>query len=217
MPVVDLSISKKEQEKIKLEGINNKIRDEIVEYTKNFKISWLNLGRHLYTVWQDKLYHGWGFEKFEDYTEKELGLKRSICLKLLKAYLFIETDEPLYLEKDFSQNREAVKVPGYEEVGVLRLAKAKKEILAQDYAKLRHEAFEKGAVAADLRRDLTAIMKERKPVDPEEERELRNEQAIKKLITAMESFKKDMESLKLIPVEIIEEVKILKGKLQSQI
>ena len=217
MPVVDLSISKKEQEKIKLEGINNKIRDEIVEYTKNFKISWLNLGRHLYAVWQDKLYHGWGFEKFEDYTEKELGLKRSICLKLLKAYLFIETDEPLYLEKDFSQNREAVKVPGYEEVGVLRLAKAKKEILAQDYAKLRHDAFEKGAVAADLRRDLTAIMKERKPVDPEEERELRNEQAIKKLITAMDSFKKDMEALKLIPAEIIEEIKTLKGKLQSQI
>lgn len=217
MSVVDLAISKKEQEKIKLEGINNKIRDEIIEYTKNFKIAWLNLGRHLYAVWQDKLYHGWGFEKFEDYTQKELGLKKSICLKLLKAYLFVETDEPLYLEKDFSQNREAVKVPGYEEMGVLRLAKAKKEILAQDYAKLRHEAFEKGAAAADLRKDLTAIIKERKPVDPEEERELRNEQAIKKLITAIESFKKDMESLKLIPAEIIEEVKTLKGKLQSQI
>lgn len=217
MTVVELAISKKEQENIKLDGINNKIRDEIVEYTKDFKISWLNLGRHLYAVWQDKLFYGWGFEKFEDYTEKELGLKKSICLKLLKAYLFIETDEPLYLEKDFSQNREAVKVPGYEEVGVLRLAKAKKEILADDYAKLRHEAFEKGAVAADLRKDLTAIMKERKPVNPEEEREIRNEMAIKKLLTAIENFKRDMEVLKLIPANLLEEIQAWKGKLEKVI
>lgn len=217
MSVVDLSISRKEEAEIKLETVSSRIRGEILDYTKNFKIAWLNLGRHLYAVYQDKMYFEWGYQKFEEYTEKELGLKKSICLKLLKAYLFIETDEPVYLEKDFAQNREPFKVPGYEEVDVLRLARGKKELLAQDYAKLRGDIFERGLSAAAARKDLTALMKERKPVDPEEEREQRSAQAIKKFITAVETFKKDMETLKLIPGDLIEEVKVLKRKLERVI
>ncbi len=217
MAVVDLSISKKKEEENKLEFINDTLREEVLEYSKNFKISWLNLGRHLYAIWQDKLYHSWGYEKFEDYTEKEVGIKKSLCLKLLKAYLFVEQDEPAYLEKNFSQIRKAVNVPGYDAVDVLRLAKSKKELLADDYAKLRGDVFERGVEASEARKDLTAMMKERKPVDPEEEREQRNQTAIKKLIGAIEAFKKDMEVLKLIPGNIIEEVKELKGKLEGQI
>jgi len=217
MTVVDLSISKKKEEENKLEFINDTLREETLDYAKNFKTSWLNLGRHLYAIWQDKLYHTWGYEKFEDYTEKEVGIKKSLCLKLLKAYLFVEQDEPVYLEKNFSQVRKAVNVPGYDAVDVLRLAKSKKDLLADDYAKLRGDVFERGIDAKEVRKDLTAMMKERKLIDPEEEREQRNEAAIKKLIGAMEIFKKDMEALKLIPGDLIEEVKQLKEKLAGQV
>jgi len=217
MSVVDLSISKKKEEENKLEAINDSIREEILAYSKDFKTSWLNLGRHLYAVWQDKLYHAWGYDKFEDYTEKELGIKKSLCLKLLKTYLFIEQDEPLYLEKDFGQEREAINVPGYDAMDALRLAKSKKELLAEDYAKLRSDVFDKGVDASVVRKDLASLMKERKPVDPEEERDRRNEAAIKKFINAIELFKKDMESLKLIPDNLVEQAKELKGQLEGQI
>ncbi len=217
MPVVDLSISKKEEEKNKLETINDTVREEILEYAKDFKTSWIQLGRHLYAVWQDKLYHAWGHNKFEDYTEKEVGIKKSLCLKLLKAYLFIEQDEPVYLKKNFSQSREAINVPNYDAVDVLRLAKSKKELLSEDYAKLRRDVFDKGNDASEVRKDLTAMMKERKPVDPEKEREQRNEASIKKFINSIKLFHADMEALKLLPSNLIEEAKGLKEKLEGQI
>ncbi len=217
MSVVELSISKKKEEENKLETINDTLREEIHVYAKDFKTSWLNLGRHLYAVWQDKLFHAWGHDKFEDFTEKEVGIKKSLCLKLLKAYLFVEQDEPAYLSKEFGQDRETINIPGYDAVDALRLAKSKKDITAEDYAKLRSDVFTRGVDAGEVRKELTAMMKERKHVDPEEERENRHEAAVKKFISAIESFKKDMEALKLIPADLINEAKNLKGKLEGQI
>ena len=43
------------------------LRAHIAQHAKDFKLSWVQLGQGLYSVWRDKLYHSWGFEKFEDY------------------------------------------------------------------------------------------------------------------------------------------------------
>ncbi|MCK5082429.1 MAG: hypothetical protein KAR31_05940, partial [Candidatus Omnitrophica bacterium] len=66
-------------------------------------------------------------------------------------------------------------------------------------------------------KDLVAMMKERKPIDPEEERDKRNEASIRKLYNALDSFKKDMEVLKLIPDNIINEANDLMSKLEGQL
>ena len=193
------------------------LRSQILDYSKDFKTSWVNLGQALYSVWRDKLYCAWGYDKFEYYTEQEVGLHKQTSLKLLKTYFFVESEEPAYLKKEFSQTREAVQVPGYEAVNVLRLAKQKKELHKDDYVKLRKDVFDKGKDASVIRKDLTTLMKERKPVDPEEEREKRNEAAIRKLYDALNSFKKDMEVLKLIPDNIIKDADDLMDKLESQL
>jgi hypothetical protein len=195
--------------------VTDKIREEILQYSKSFKRSWIQLGRHLYAVYQDKMYESWGFKKFEDYTSEEIGIQKTTCLKLLKNYLFIEQDEPAYLDKAFGEDRDAVNVPGYDLIDVLRLAKQKKELLADDYRKLKTDVFDKGKEASEVRQELTAIMKERKPVDPEEERDLRNEAAIKKLINSILAFQKDMTVLKLLPDDISEEALRLKKRLEE--
>jgi len=207
-----------------LETLNNKadvtselLRGQILDHSKSFKTSWVNLGQALYSVWRDKLYHVWGYDKFEHYTEREVGLQKQMSLKLLKTYLFLEQEEPSYLGKEFSETREASQVPGYEAVNILRLAKQKKELLRDDYIKLRKDVFDKGKDAAVVRKDLAAIMRERKPIDPEEERDKRNEAAIKKLYNALDSFKKDMEVLKLIPDNIVGEAEELMTKLKEQL
>ena len=92
----------------------------------------------------------------------------------------------------------------------------KKELLKDDYIKLKKAVFDKGKDASTVRQDLTAIMKERKPVDPEEERDKRNEAAIRKLYNALDAFKKDMEVLKLLPGDIVEEAQGLMSKLEGQ-
>jgi hypothetical protein len=136
---------------------------------------------------------------------------------LLKTYFFVEQEEPEYLKKEFSEAREAVRVPGYEAVNVLRLAKQSKGLMRDDYVKLKKDIFDKGKDASLARKDLTAIMKERKQVDPEEERDKRSEAAIRKLYHALESFRKDMAVLKLIPDNIIDEAEGLMNKLEAQL
>ena len=147
------------------------LRAHIARYAKDFKLSWVQLGQGLYSVWRDKLYQSWGFEKFEDYVVRELGLKKPLALKLVKTYFFVEQDEPVYLKKEFAEARETAVIPGYESLDVLRLARAHKELTREDYTKLRKDIFEKGKEASLVRKDLIAIIKERKPVDPHQARE----------------------------------------------
>ena len=88
-------------------------------------------------------------------------------------------------------------IPGYESLDVLALARSRKELTREDYTKLRKDIFEKGKEASLVRKDLTAIIKERKKIDPEQAREARHEQSVRRLVAALRSFKKDMETLKL--------------------
>lgn len=196
---------------------SDKIRENLLEYSKTFKTSWVNLGQSLYPVWKDKMFYSWGFDKFEYYVERELGIQKPTALKLLKTYFFVEQQEPEYLSGDFSQTREAAKVPDYDAVNVLRLARQKKELKADDYRQLREAVFEKGKGAPLARKDLTAIMKERKQVDPEEERQKRSVTSIKQFATAIRLFSREMETLKLVSPDLVEEAKGLLQKLEKEV
>ena len=193
------------------------LRDELIKGARDFKTSWVELGQNLFTAWRDKLYHTWGFEKFEDYTEQELGLTKSLSLKLLKTYFFLEDEEPQYLKESFAKERGPEVIPSYEAVNVVRLAKRNKELTKADYLKIKKDVFENGKDVGEVRKDLTALMKERKPVDPEEDREERNVQTVRKFLSAIRTFKKDAQTLKLLPQDLIEEAEDLMKKLQDEI
>ncbi len=201
---------------MKMTDQSEALRVHLAQHAKDFKLSWIKLGQGLYSVWRDKLYHSWDFEKFEDYVVRELGLKKPLALKLVKTYFFVEQDEPVYLKKEFAETRETSKVPGFEGLDVLRLARGKKELTREDYTKLRKDIFEKGREASLVRKDLTTIIKERKQVDPEQAREDRLTTSVRRLMAALRSFKKDMETLKLAEPDIIEEAEELLKRLESQ-
>lgn len=199
----------------KMDIVTDNIREKILDQAKFFKTSWIELGRSLFAAWQDKMYKGWGYQRFEDYIKKEVGLNKELSMRLLKTYYFIEQEEPQYLKENFAESREAPTVPGYEAINVLRLAKQKKEVTKEDYASLRKSVFDKGHDAAAVRQDLTAIIKERKEVDPEEEREERSQQAVRKLILSLKLFEKDMHTLKLVPEDVREDAKGLLERLEK--
>jgi hypothetical protein len=211
-----MQFSQQPMEKKKTDISAEALRLELAEYAKDFKVSWVHLGQGLYSVHRDKLYHAWGFEKFEDYVIRELGLKKPLALKLVKTYFFVEQEEPAYLKKEFSEAREASVVPNYEGLDVLRLARRRNEITKDDYAKLRKDIFDKGRDASLVKKDLTAIIKERKQVDPDEEREKRNQASIKKFLGALKIFTHDMGSLKLVEADIVEEAEGLLKKLEDK-
>jgi len=197
--------------------VSSELRYQVLKITKEYKVSWVNLGRYLYSIWEGKLFQLWGYEKFEHYLEKELGLNKQLSMKLLKTYNFVEENEPSYLKDDYALSKETHVIPDCEGVNVLRLAKGKKDLLNEDYRKLKKDIFEKGKDSSVVRKELTVMMKERKVVDPEEERNLRHEAAIKKLINSLNMFKKDMDTLKLISPDIIQEAEGLFKKLKKAI
>jgi hypothetical protein len=205
----------KQTERPKGPASADRIREVLVTHAKNFKVSWVNLGQALYPVWKDKLFYGWGFDKFEYYTERELGIQKPTAIKLLKTYFFLEQDEPAYLTREFPETRKAAQVPDCDAVNVLRLARQKRELNREDYQQIKKAAFDQGKDASGLRKDLTQLMKERKPVDPDEERQKRSAQSLQRMLTALKNFKKDMETLKIAPADIMKEADDFMERLQK--
>ncbi|MBF0486342.1 MAG: hypothetical protein HQL16_07515 [Candidatus Omnitrophica bacterium] len=216
-----MSIIDQEERISKLKKLDNptskELRERVQEGAKEFKTSWLKLAQALYVISRDKLYEYWGYEKFEHYVEREVGMKKAMAVKLIKTYAFVEQQEPEYIKTEYCEDREANAVPELDAISVLRLAKGKKEITKQDYQELRKQVFDKARSAALVRKDLTAIIKERKHLDPDEEREQRNAAALRRFLNALRSFKHDMDALKLVRADIVKKAEELFKELEAEV
>lgn len=195
----------------------NSLRYQILKSAKSFKTSWIELGRALYTVWKDKLYKEWGYGSIEAYTSKEIGIRKQTAMKLLRSYYFLEKEEPDYLRGDYCESHDAALVPSYESIDVLRQAKNKKEIEASDYANLKKEIFEKGKDAREVKKGLTAFIRERKELASDEAREGKKFTVLKRFLSALKSLKRELEISKLASFQIVKEADNLIKKIESEI
>ena len=216
-----MSVIDQEERISKLKKMDNptskELRVRAAGGTKDFKASWVALAQVLHSIWQDKLYEYWGYEKFEQYAERELGIKKPMALKLVKTYQFVEQQEPAYLKSEYMEAHEPSALPELDAINVLRLARNRKELTKQDLSELRKQVFDKGCNAALVRKDLTSMIKERKQVDPAEERELRNIASLRRFLNSIRSFKKDAETLKMVKADVMKKTDELFRELESQL
>jgi len=192
-------------------------RHHVLESAKNFKTSWVALGRALYTVWKDKLYKDWGYNTIEGYSAKEIGIRKLTAMKLLRSYYFLEKEEPQYLSQDYSQGASAAAVPTYESIDLLRKAKNNKSLDNQDYTNLKKDIFEKGKDAQVIRKDLTALIRQRKEIDPEEEKQKTRIITVKRFLGTLKLMKREIEVSKSLPVSLLKETESLIRKLEAEI
>jgi len=195
----------------------NSLRYHVLESAKNFKTSWIELGRSLYSVWKDKLYKDWGFATFDSYTAKEIGIKKPTAMKLLRSYYFLEKEEPAYLRDDYKEEADTAKLPGYEAVDLLRKAKDKKTLDAQDYSQLKKEIFEDGKDIQAVKRDLTSLIRQREELEPEEAYQKRRRATLRRFIGSLKALKQEAEISKLLPAQLIKEAQELIKKIEEQI
>ncbi|MFA5089834.1 MAG: hypothetical protein WC510_02215 [Candidatus Omnitrophota bacterium] len=202
----------------KMQGLDeSSLRYRILENTKSFKTSWIALGQALYSVWKDKIYRQWGYQAFDAYTSREIGIKKHTAMKLLRSYYFLEKEEPGYLRPDYIESAPASSVPGYDSIDVLRLVKNKKVLDEGDYARFKKEIFENGKDASGVRKDLVALIREREEVDPGEAAQKRREAILRRFLSTLKSLKKEIEIARLLPVSIINEAEELIERLESEI
>ena len=193
------------------------LRYHVLDSAKNFKTSWIELGRALYSVWKDKLYKDWGFSTFDVYSAKEIGIRKQTAMKLLKSYYFLEKEEPSMLKENLLESSQPANLPSYESVDVLRQAKNKKSLDQEDYANLKKEIFENGKDAREVKKDLTAMIRQREELEPEEAQEKKRLSVVRRLVGSLRSIKQEAEVLKLLPSPILKEISSLIQKLESEI
>jgi len=193
-------------------------REHVLVCAKQFKTSWVELGRALYAVWKDKLYRGWGYGDFDAYTSKEIGIKKNTSMKLLKSYYFLEKEEPQFLSQyqNSAEQGEQAKLPGLESIDLLRKAKEGKQLDSDDYQNLK-EAVLKGKEDGEVKKELTSMIRQREELDPEEAWERKRGTVIKRFVSTLRSLNEELKSSKIVSAQLIKEAEALLRKLESEI
>lgn len=200
----------------KMEGLDaGSLRYHILESAKNFKSSWIELGRSLYSVWKDKMYKEWGYVNFDVYVSREIGIRKQTAMKLLKSYYFLEKEEPQYLKTDYAGSAAAAQIPSYESVDILRQAKNKKALDEDDYNNLKKEIFEKGKDAQELKKNLGVIIRQRQELEPEEAQEKRKLATLRRLLGQLRMLKQEAQLLKMLPMPLIKELEEMIKKIEG--
>ena len=193
------------------------LRQHILQNAKDFKTSWIELGRALYTVSRDKLYKEWGYSTLDAYTTKEIGIRKQTAMKLLRSYYFLEKEEPEYLKNDYADSTDTALVPSYESIDVLRQAKNKKDLDKSDYQQIKKEIFEKGKDAREVKKDLTALIRQRKELDPEEAHAAKRLSVLKRFLGSLKGIKRELETAKLGSSALIKDADSLIKKIEAEI
>jgi len=191
----------------KMENLDiHSLRYHILENAKNFKCSWIELGRSLYSVWKDKMYKEWGYVSFDIYVSREVGIRKQTAMKLLKSYYFLEKEEPQYLKNEYAASTQPANLPSYESVNILRQAKNNKGLDEDDYTNLKKDIFEKGRDAQELKKNLGLIIRQRQESDPEAAQEKKRYSVLKRLLGQLRLLKQEVAVLKLLSVPLIKDL-----------
>jgi hypothetical protein len=193
------------------------MRYRVLQNAKAFKTSWIELGQSLYAVWKDKLYKEWGYNQFDTFTSREIGIRKKTALKLLKSYYFLEREEPQYLTEEHQRSADVGSVPTYEAVDALRQASKNKEIDKTDYVTIRKDVLERGKDVREVKKDLTALIKQREELQPEEARQKRRTAVLKRFVSLLRSVTEEAKVSKLLPVSVIKDADQLIGKLENEV
>lgn len=193
------------------------LRHQILKSAKEFKTSWVELGRALYSAWKDKMYKSWGYVTFDAYTAKEIGIRKATALKLLKSYYFLEKEHSTYLDDEYVESSEAARVPPVESIDLLRRAREGKKVDEEEYATLKASVFEKGKEPSDVKRELTQMLKQREELQPEEAFRRKQRAALKRLLGALRSLHREAEVSKLLSAPLLKEIAGLVKRIEAEL
>jgi len=139
----------------KLENIDPaSTRGRVLVALRNFRTSWIVLGRHLRDVAYGGDYREWGYGDYDEYCARELGLKRPTVRKLLLSYQYMQARAPERLEQ---AEENGADVPDYRTLAELETARTCND-LDEDALERVHEKVMAGELDdRDARAELKKI------------------------------------------------------------
>ena len=202
----------------KMEEIDQEsLRYQTLQSARRFKTSWIELGQYLQTVWRDKHYKSWGYSSFESYCSREIAIKHSTALKLLRSYYFLEREEPSFLKTRLDDTEKVVKLPSCDSVDILRLAKDKKGLAEKDYKTLRYKVLDKGEEAKEVRSELKSILDSYPEADSEEGKRKKQQVTVKRLLGTLKNLRAEIEDSGIVSKKLAREIDQLIAKVESEL
>ena len=201
----------------KMLGLDEKsLRYQTLQSAKRFKTTWVELGHYLQTVWRGKHYKSWGYVSFESYCRKEIGIRTSTALKLLRSYYFLEREEPTFLKTKLIDSNKIIELPSVDSVDILRLVRDKKGLDEEDYKILRHSVLDKGEEPKEIRSKLRSILESYAESDPEEKQKKKYRATINRFLSTLRNLKREIEHSAMLSKRIVGEVDRLIAKIEAE-
>ncbi|MCF7908271.1 MAG: hypothetical protein K9L86_05330 [Candidatus Omnitrophica bacterium] len=192
----------------------DEVRAQVVRATRDFKNSWKSLAKVLHIVWEEKLYRNWGYEKFDQFTEKEVHVRKHTAMKLIRSYAFLEKEEPLYLKDSRAEDEPNKVTPSFDVVNALQ--RARKTLSDDDYRKVKSDLLDKGKHLGEVKKDLTQMIRQRREdIDPEKERTRSGRVAIMRFISDLKRVRREIETLSVLPEDIANDINKLLAKVEA--
>jgi len=198
------------------EILTETLREKTLEAAKQHKLSWVQLGQYLYTVYKDKHYKNWGYLSFETYCGKELRIKQTTASKLLKSYYFLEKSKPDLIKLSSDQNT-SKQAPNFESVNMFRLAQNNKKLTSQDVREIEKAVFEQEKEPKEVRAQMKKLLSERDDRNPKEIKQERRNSTIKRLISTLANAEKELKNGNLLPGYLLDQIGDLVVKLEDQL
>ncbi len=147
------------------------LRHQVMLALRQFRASWIELGRLLNDVVYGGDYKEWGYDDFEVYCARELGLKKPTVQKLMISYNYMKKYESKRLH-DFEDDKEKAAVsgiPDFQTVELLDRVRRREEMPEEKMEELHRKAFESDAEDPEIRREIRQYLR---PQSTESEMEM---------------------------------------------
>jgi hypothetical protein len=181
------------------------LRYETLQSARQFKTSWIELGQYLQTIWREKHFKSWGYASFETYCAKEIAVKHTTALKLLRSYYFLEREEPSFLKTQLHDSDKVVALPSVDSVDILRLAKDKKGLEGEDYKTLRYRVLDRGEEPKEVRSKLRSMLESHAAVSPEDEQR-KHTAAINRFLGTLRNLRKEIACSNIVSQKRVREI-----------
>ena len=129
----------------RLAGLDPKsLRAEVLRALRRFRAGWIDLGRMLNQIAYGGDFKDWGYEEFDIYCARELGLKNPTVQKLMLSYNYMKTNEPQRLRafENAAPDAPTPTIPDYQTVALLSRARQREDLEDEAKADFHRRAFE---------------------------------------------------------------------------
>lgn len=180
------------------------LRHRVMTALRHFRASWVELGRLLNEVAYGGDYKEWGYDDFEVYCARELGLKKPTVQKLMASYNYMRKYESKRLE-DFEEESggvdgaSAAAMPDFQTVELLDRVRSRDAMPEERMEELHRRAFAGEGEEPEFRRELRQCLKPRLSEDMIEGHANERREEMRVLLRAARELRRRLADARSVP------------------